>query len=70
MFSIVVELTNLRRWAVNKKLVKRTEVYYCQKNSYVPFRMLLTRDDMSYNPEFSLNIISLIKLERRDKRDM
>jgi hypothetical protein len=55
---------------VNTKLVEHTEVYYCQKNSYVTFCMLLTRDDLSYNLESSFNIIGLIKLERRDKRDM
>jgi len=55
---------------VNTKLVKHTEVYYRHKNSYVTFCMLLTRDDMSYNLESSLNITRLIKLERRDKRDM
>ena len=55
---------------MNKKSVNRTEVYCRQKNSYVTFCMLLTKDDMPYNLEFSLNIIMLITTERRDKRKM
>jgi hypothetical protein len=52
-----------------EKSLKRSEVYYRQKNSYVIFCMLLTKDDMSYNLEFSLNIIRLMKTERRGKRE-